>query len=105
MLEGFKEYVPVVAESWQFLSTLQSERSHLSFGPCNNPVPPSSLSVCPSVTSRSQAFPMLLPYALLCPSPSCLAPDRDFKAFRMELEEQVGKREKHLNHELLTARD
>lgn len=47
---------------------------------------------------------MLLPHVLLCPSPSHLAPDRDFKAFRMELEEQVGKRGEHLNHELFDSK-
>lgn len=48
---------------------------------------------------------MLLPHALLPPSPSRPALDKDFKAFGTELEEQVGKWGEHLNHKLLTARD
>lgn len=84
----------------------------MSFGPCNNHIPhPSSLPVCPSAhphplcNQQITASPMLLPHALLCPSPSHPAPDKDFKAFRMELEEQVGKGGECLNHKLLTARD
>lgn len=48
---------------------------------------------------------MLLPHALLPPSPLHPAPDKDFKAFKMELEEQVGKGGECLNHKLLTVRD
>ena len=66
-----------------------------------------STSPCPTpfITHRSHASAMLLPHALLPPSPSHPAPDKDFKAFKMELEEQVGKGGECLNHKLLTVRD
>lgn len=95
---------PVVAESWWFPGALQGDGTACEppaiMLPCQpHPVP------TPFITHRSHASAMLLPHALLPPSPSHPAPDKDFKAFKMELEEQVGKGGECLNHKLLTVRD